>query len=80
LWVEHIALVSYRVRRAQITEAPAHVRFAAELIATLDSVERCTCGHMRMEHGPKCLMGGTGGNDPDLRCPCTAFAFMPTPA
>lgn len=86
LWVEHIALVSYRVRLAQVPMR--RDRHTDELIASLESVERCQCGHERYRHTlVNCTASGTfappidGPSDvPTVGCPCREFRFMPTPA
>jgi hypothetical protein len=72
LWVEHVALVAYRLALAQYNYPVARERTSDRLVRQLESIERCECGHERRQH--------TLVNCTVSLCPCREFRFMPTPA
>lgn len=90
LWIEHRALVAYRIEVAHGRDRAA---CGDRLVGALSSVERCTCGHERRQHGtggsgwPFCtgwddfvIPLGQARRQPAASCPCRKFVFMPSPA
>ena len=80
LWNEHAALVAYRLRMTlEMDRYTVRARINEALISSLESTERCACGHDRREHEGRPLGLCNGGGEL-VRCPCKGFTFRPTPA